>query len=350
MENNETYQYDLETGEILESNGVNSKEKESKAKASWGVRLDDDTITELEKIAAIIGAGKDKRAVVEYLLRVRATAELKGQVKGKVDTIDIVEKSLDIIRDEMNSLLRHNLYKEEEIRSVVSSEMEELEDKIKLLQNKLNEQLGTNKELKDENKSLKAIIVDKDKEIKDLTEHYSDTSKLIARLEKTEIETQEKLDEFEEMKLAHKELQATSIQIEKDLSKTQAEVVKTAAELSTSKQSIIDKDKEISSIKEGHQKDLSNLKSIHQLEIEKIVLEKEKELRDRAEKIRDEKDELEKTNRKLEKDLADMKSTTKEEVEKTVAELNKEHEKEVEKLKKQLDDIKKKAKNTNQSR
>ena len=324
---NKNYGQDATTGEGLE--------RASKAKASWGVRLDEETIKELDKVAEIIGVHGDKRAVLEHLLKVRKTAELKGQTKGKLDTIEHVERALDLIREEMNTLLRHNLNKEEEIREVVNSEIEELEQKIKSLQDKLNDQLSSNKEIREENKSLKATITDKDKEIQELNERYADTNKLIARLEQDEVKTQEKLAEFEELKLAHKELQTTTASIEKELTNARAEAVKLTAELSTAKQSNADKDKQIQALTDANTKDIAQLKSMHVLEIEKAVLEKEKEMRDKIDILRDKNDSIEKEKQSLEKEFVAIKET----FDTTVSELNEEHEKEINKLKAELEKI-----------
>ena len=346
MKNQENYGYTPDKGGVL----VETTGKTSKAKTSWGVRLDEETIQELDKIAETIGVNGDKRAVLEHLLKVRKTAELKGQVQGKIDTIEHVERALDLIRDEMNTLLRHNINKEEEIRDVISSEMADLEQKIKSLQDKLNNQLEVAKELKEESKSLKATLVDRDKEIKELNERYADTNKLIARLEKDEAQNQEKLAEFEELKIVYKELQATSTSTERELAKARAEVTTINAELATAKQSISDKDREIKSLTEANMRDINNLKEKHVLEIGTAVLEKEKEIRDKIDVLRDEKETLVKeiltTKEYLEKEKTDFKSTIedlKSAHSKTVSELKTEHEAEIVKLQKQIKALQKKS-------
>lgn len=314
------YDVNPDTGEVLEPT-----DKISKAKVSWGVRLDEETIQELDKVADIIGVQGDKRAVLEHLLKVRATAELKGHTKGKADSIEQVERALDLIRDEMNTLLRHNINKEEEIRDVVAGEMEELEQKIKSLQDKLNNQLEINKELKEENKSLKAAIVDKDKEIQELNERYTDTNKLIARLEKDEAQNQAKLAEFEELKLVHKDLQASAIITEKEFAKAQTELTTIKSELVATKQAIADKEKELKSIVEINTKETENLKSMHQLELNNAVLQKEVELRNNMDTLKEEKQALEKEV-----------SITKESMEKAKIELKNSYEKEIAALKENL--------------
>ena len=303
--------YEVEqTGEVLED--VEQTEKTSKAKASWGVRLDQDTIAQLDKVGEILGVNGDKRAVLEHLLKVRTTAELKGQTKGKTDTIENIEKALDLIRNEMNTLLRHNINKEEEIRDVVSIEIQELEGKIKDLQNKLNNQLDINKALQQENKDLKAEITTKTKELKETQERYATTDKLIAKLEEDLESNKKKIDEFEELKLAHKELQTTSSAIKNELLQAQAEATKTNTELSIAKQSIVDKNKEIKSITEAKEKEIETLKTLNTLELNNSLLQKELEFKNAIQQLKESKQSKEKTKNTAKKKTGKTEEPTEE--------------------------------------
>ena len=303
--------YEVEqTGEVLED--VEQTEKTSKAKASGGVRLDQDTIAQLDKVGEILGVNGDKRAVLEHLLKVRTTAELKGQTKGKTDTIENIEKALDLIRNEMNTLLRHNINKEEEIRDVVSIEIQELEGKIKDLQNKLNNQLDINKALQQENKDLKAEITTKTKELKETQERYATTDKLIAKLEEDLESNKKKIDEFEELKLAHKELQTTSSAIKNELLQAQAEATKTNTELSIAKQSIVDKNKEIKSITEAKEKEIETLKTLNTLELNNSLLQKELEFKNAIQQLKESKQSKEKTKNTAKKKTGKTEEPTEE--------------------------------------
>ena len=72
----------LETGEILDSTELENAENKKKAKEPWSARMDEESLAQLDKIAEEIG-DTNKRVILEYLLKVRTTAQLKGLVSGK---------------------------------------------------------------------------------------------------------------------------------------------------------------------------------------------------------------------------------------------------------------------------
>lgn len=274
---------DIETGEVLEGKLV--------AKKPWSVRLEEETIKKLDELAE--QQGLDKRELVEHFISISQSALFKkGATKGKTDIVEGIENKLDGIRRQMLELLEQNVEAEANIRDTVALEMKDLEDKIKSLQDKLNDQLTINKELKEEVKELKVVVQDKETAIKNLSEDHAATKDLNVVYKKQLEEFQVVKEDKKELEVENKQLQAVIEELRKQLSiketeynTVQSEVKSANIDLEKAHETIENlksmHEKDIANIKENHSRELANNEKFHSLELEKVKAEVKEQAQDK---------------------------------------------------------------------